>query len=81
MSNKEKLADQFCGGVNFQTKEGWLSAEECFLAGWDARSKDVEELEKMAKEWERLANEWREDYDRLKNKYEPMVAVISEESK
>lgn len=28
-------------------------------------------------EWERLANEWREDYDKLKNKYEPMYAVTS----
>jgi hypothetical protein len=31
-----------------------------------------------AAEWERLANEWREDYDKLKAKYEPMIAVVGE---
>lgn len=38
----------------------------------------VKELQGQAKEWERLANEWREDYDKLKNKYEPMIAVTAE---
>lgn len=37
-----------------------------------------ERLKDQATEWERLANSWREDYDELKNKYEPMIAVTSE---
>lgn len=35
-------------------------------------------LKAECNEWERLANEWREDYDKLKNKYEPMFATVSE---
>lgn len=31
-----------------------------------------------SKEWQRLANEWMADYDKLKAKYEPVVASLSD---
>lgn len=37
----ERMADDYCGGVNLQTKEGWISAEECFLAGANAVLPDM----------------------------------------
>lgn len=40
---------------------------------------ELQKHKAIAGEWERLANEWREDHDKLKNKYEPMVAVISDD--
>lgn len=35
-------------------------------------------LEKERDEFERLANEWMNEHEKLRSKYEPEVAVISE---
>ena len=38
---------------------------------------EIERLHENVAELERIANEWMRDYDRIKNKYEPLVAVLS----
>ena len=40
---------------------------------------DFRQALKEARNWERLATEWMDDFYRLKNKYEPMVVVLSGE--
>ncbi len=41
-----------------------------------AAQRERDEALGMAEEWERSANEWMREYDKLKEKYEPMIAVI-----
>lgn len=39
---------------------------------------ELSDADDRAAEWERIAHQWMEDYDKLKAKYEPMIAVTSD---
>lgn len=52
-------------------KEAQLASD---LAAKDA---DIARMQEECDEWERVARSWNADYDKLKEKYEPMIAVIS----
>lgn len=53
---------------------GELEQANILQVGTEQRARRAEE---EAARWEALANEWMADYDKLKNKYEPMIAVTS----
>lgn len=57
-------------GVVIGAPQEWISIQE--------HTAIVEAAVRESKEWEKLANDWREDYDKLKNKYEPMYATTGD---
>lgn len=59
-------------------KDAAKNASEVWLAEIDALETKLDAAEKERDEWKRVAGEWMRDYDKLKNKYEPMIAVPSE---
>ncbi len=55
----------------------YLEGDISYISEMEVKDK-IEKIKLAAKEWERLANEWMKDYDKLKAKYEPMVAAIDD---
>ncbi len=74
-ASKVKDVDEYKAEQALATQELLedLATTEALL---DASHREKIMYRAESNEWERLANEWRDDYDKLKGKYEPMVGVI-----